>query len=221
MFKVDIENNWKEALRQEFSKDYFQNLTSFVQSEYQNKKVFPPVEDIFAAFKLCPIDKVKVVILGQDPYHGLGQAHGLCFSVKDPVPPPPSLVNIYKELKSDLGQKVTVSGDLTHWARQGVFLLNAILTVVSGHAGSHQKKGWEEFTDQVIQILSEKQSHLVFMLWGAYAQKKGRIIDRSKHLVLEAPHPSPLSAHRGFFGCRHFSRANTYLTQYNKNPIHW
>ena len=218
---VKIESSWKELLAEEFSKPYFEELTSFVKQEYQSKKIFPPPKDIFKAFDLCPFDKVKVVILGQDPYHGPGQAHGLCFSVNKNIPMPPSLVNIYKEIQSDLGGEMPQHGNLEHWAEQGVFLLNATLTVIAHMAGSHQKKGWEAFTDEVIRLISEKKEHVVFMLWGAYAQDKAWMIDENKHLILKAPHPSPLSAHRGFFGCRHFSQANAYLSSNGSGKIEW
>lgn len=218
---VKIEASWKALLQEEFAKPYFQELTAFVRAEYQSKSVFPPPKDIFRAFDLCPFDKVKVVMLGQDPYHGPGQAHGLCFSVNKHVPMPPSLVNIYKEIQSDVGGKMPEHGNLEHWAQQGAFLLNATLTVIAHMAGSHQKKGWESFTDAVIRLISEKKEHVVFMLWGAYAQDKAWMIDEKKHLILKAPHPSPLSAHRGFFGCGHFSKANEYLTANNMEPINW
>jgi uracil-DNA glycosylase len=218
---VKIEPTWKALLQEEFDKPYFQELAAFVKEEYQSKKIFPPPKDIFKAFDLCPFDKVKVVILGQDPYHGPGQAHGLCFSVNKNIPMPPSLVNIYKEIQSDLGGQIPPHGNLEHWAREGVFLLNATLTVIAHMAGSHQKKGWETFTDEVIRLISEKKEHVVFMLWGAYAQDKAWMIDESKHLILKAPHPSPLSAHRGFFGCKHFSQANEYLKSKGLEPINW
>ncbi|WP_281169298.1 uracil-DNA glycosylase [Spirochaeta cellobiosiphila] len=218
---TNIDTSWYTLLEEEMSKTYFNKLTQYVQEEYKSKTIYPPNEEIFAAFDYCPVDKTKVVILGQDPYHGPNQAHGLCFSVKDPTPCPPSLKNIYKEIQSDLGQGIPHSGDLTRWAKQGVLLLNATLTVQAAKAGSHQKKGWEEFTDTAINKLQETKDNIVFLLWGSYAQKKGQMIDRQRHLVLEAPHPSPLSAHRGFFGCRHFSKTNTYLVQHNKSPILW
>ncbi len=218
---VKIEPTWKKALQIEFEKPYFKTLTDFVRGEYLNKQVFPAPQNIFKAFELCPLDQIKVVILGQDPYHGLNQAHGLCFSVSKEVPTPPSLVNIYKEIKTDLGSEIPNHGNLEHWAKQGVFLLNATLTVLAHQAGSHQGKGWETFTDEVIRLISEKQEHVVFMLWGAYAQKKAWMIDDNKHLILTAPHPSPLSAHRGFFGCQHFSKANAYLKEHGKEPIEW
>jgi len=219
--EVKIEASWKALLQDEFNKPYFQELTAFVRQEYGSKRVFPPPKDIFRAFDLCPFDQVKVVILGQDPYHGPGQAHGLCFSVNQDIPMPPSLVNIYKEIQDDLGGEMPTHGNLEHWAEQGVFLLNATLTVIAGMAGSHQKKGWETFTDEVIRLISEKKEHVVFMLWGAYAQDKAWMIDEKKHLILKAPHPSPLSAHRGFFGCRHFSRASDYLKEHNLSEIEW
>lgn len=218
---VRIEPSWKAILKEEFEKPYFKQLTDFVREEYQTKKVFPPPADIFKAFDLCPFDQVKVVILGQDPYHGPGQAHGLCFSVNQGVTTPPSLKNIYKEIQSDLGLNPPPHGNLEHWAKQGVFLLNATLTVIARQAGSHQKKGWEAFTDEVIRLIADKKENVVFMLWGAYAQNKAWMIDEGKHLVLQAPHPSPLSAHRGFFGCKHFSQANEFLNQNAKKPIEW
>ena len=205
----------------EFSKDYFIRLTDFVRKEYHETTVYPPGKLIFNAFNLCPFDKVKVVIIGQDPYHGPGQAHGLCFSVNDGIQPPPSLVNIFKEINNDLGKPIPQSGNLTRWAEQGVLLLNATLTVRAHQAGSHQRRGWEEFTDAVIRKLAEEKSNLVFILWGAYAQKKGAFIDRSKHLVLTSVHPSPLSAHSGFFGNHHFSLANDYLVKNGKTAIDW
>ncbi|MHA7129984.1 uracil-DNA glycosylase [Algoriphagus namhaensis] len=219
--QVRIEQTWKELLRDTFEKDYFHKLTTFVRDEYQSAKVFPPGKLIFNAFEKCPVDQVKVVILGQDPYHGDGQAHGLSFSVMPGVRFPPSLLNIFKEISRDLDQDLPPDGDLTRWARQGVFLLNATLTVRAHEAGSHQKQGWEEFTDEVIGRLASQSEGLVFMLWGAYAQKKSSLIDESKHLILHAPHPSPLSAHRGFLGCGHFSEANKYLIAQGKEPIKW
>lgn len=219
--KVTIEPSWESALEKVFQQDYFKELASFVKDEYSNGKVFPPGKEIFNAFWHCPINKVKVVILGQDPYHGPGQAHGLSFSVKPGIPFPPSLLNIFKEIKSDLGKDMPPNGDLTRWADQGVFLLNATLTVKETLAGSHQNKGWEQFTDEVIRKINESQPHVVFMLWGAYAQKKAVLIDESKHLILKAPHPSPLSAHRGFLGCKHFSQANSYLILKGIDPIEW
>ncbi len=218
---VQIEETWKEALMPEFSKDYFIRLTDFVRKEYHETTVYPPGRLIFNAFNLCPFDKVKVVIIGQDPYHGPGQAHGLCFSVNDGVQPPPSLVNIFKEINNDLGKPIPQSGNLTRWAEQGVLLLNATLTVRAHQAGSHQRQGWEEFTDAVIRKLAEEKSNLVFILWGSYAQKKGAFIDRNKHLVLTSVHPSPLSAHNGFFGNHHFSLANDYLVKNGKTAIDW
>ena len=205
----------------EFSKDYFIRLTDFVRKEYHETTVYPPGKLIFNAFNLCPFDNVKVVIIGQDPYHGPGQAHGLCFSVNDGIQPPPSLVNIFKEINSDLGKPIPQSGNLTRWAEQGVLLLNATLTVRAHQAGSHQRRGWEEFTDAVIRKLAEEKSNLVFILWGSYAQKKGAFIDRNKHLVLTSVHPSPLSAYNGFFGNHHFSLANDYLVRNGKTAIDW
>jgi uracil-DNA glycosylase len=221
MVDVKIEASWKDKLAPEFEKPYFEDLTEFVRQEYQATRIYPPGSRIFAAFDACPFDDVKVVILGQDPYHGPRQANGLCFSVSEGVPLPPSLQNIYKELQSDLGVQPPPTGDLERWARQGVLLLNATLTVRRGQAGSHQGKGWEAFTDVAIRILSEEREQLVFILWGAYAQRKGAVIDRSRHHVIESPHPSPLSAHRGFFGSRPFSRANAYLQEQGKEPIDW
>ena len=218
---IKIEPHWKKLLNNEFEKPYFLALTEFVKSEYSTQKVYPPGRLIFNAFDKCPFDKVKVVILGQDPYHEPGQAHGLCFSVSDGVPPPPSLQNIFKEIQEDLGIPVPKSGNLERWAEQGVFMLNATLTVRAHQAGSHQKKGWETFTDQVVRLLNESGNHLVFILWGAYAQRKGEFIDANKHLVLSSVHPSPLSSHKGFFGNHHFSKANAYLTSHGKEPIRW
>lgn len=218
---VQIEESWKEKLAEEFEKPYFVQLTEFVRHEYQTTTCYPPGKLIFNAFNLCPFDKVKVVIIGQDPYHGPGQAHGLCFSVNDGVPFPPSLQNIFKEIQNDTGAPVPSTGNLTRWAEQGVLLLNATLTVRAHQAGSHQRHGWEEFTDAAIKVLSEQREHLVFILWGAYAQKKGAVIDRTKHLVLSSAHPSPLSAYHGFFGNRHFSLANAYLEQHGQTPINW
>ncbi len=218
---VRIDPSWKEHLQTEFDKPYFRTLTDFVRQEYASSTVYPPGRLIFNAFDLCPFDKVKVVIIGQDPYHEPGQAHGLCFSVNDGVPFPPSLRNIFKEISDDLGKPVPVSGDLTRWARQGVLLLNATLTVRAGHAGSHQGKGWEEFTDAVIRELNACRDGLVFILWGGYAKKKGAMIDRSRHLVLSSAHPSPLSAYNGFFGNHHFSQTNRWLQEHNQTPIEW
>lgn len=218
---VRIHPSWQKILKQEFQKPYFKKLKEFVRREYQQKTIYPPAKHIFRAFDKCPYDQVKVVILGQDPYHGPGQANGLCFSVYQDIPFPPSLLNIYKEIHSDLGKPIPSSGDLDHWAEQGVLLLNATLTVRAGQAGSHQSQGWEEFTDAVVDILNQDRENLVFLLWGAYAQKKGSFINQDKHLVLESPHPSPLSAHRGFFGNRHFSQTNVYLSLNGFKPIDW
>ena len=218
---VQIEESWKEVLSPEFEKDYFIRLTDFVRQEYQTTTVYPPGKLIFNAFNLCPYPKVKVVIIGQDPYHGPGQAHGLCFSVNDGVPFPPSLQNIFKEIQSDLGSPIPATGNLTRWAEQGVLMLNATLTVRAHQAGSHQRRGWEEFTDAAIRTLAENREHLVFILWGAYAQKKGAFISRDRHLVLTSVHPSPLSAYHGFFGNKHFSRANAYLEAHGETPIVW
>ena len=218
---VQIEESWKKHLAPEFEKDYFVRLTNFVRQEYQTTTVYPPGRLIFNAFNLCPFDQVKVVIIGQDPYHGPGQAHGLCFSVNDGVPFPPSLQNIFKEIQSDLGTPIPTTGNLTRWANQGVLMLNATLTVRAHQAASHQRQGWEEFTDAAIRALAEERENLVFILWGAYAQKKGAFIDRNKHLVLASAHPSPLSAYNGFFGNKHFSRANEYLIAHGQQPIQW
>lgn len=218
---VKIEPSWKAVLAEEFEKDYFSNLTKFVHEEYRTAQIFPPGRQIFAAFDATPFNDVKVVILGQDPYHDVNQANGLCFSVNNGVAFPPSLLNIFKEIKSDIGTEIPQSGDLSRWARQGVLLLNATLTVRAHMAGSHQGRGWETFTDAVIAHLAREREHLVFLLWGSYAIKKGAFIDRTRHLVLTSPHPSPLSAHRGFFGNHHFSRANEYLTVHGKTPIVW
>jgi uracil-DNA glycosylase len=217
-----IETFWKIKIGSEFDKPYMKDLRAFlVQEKLNGKQIFPPGGCWFEAFNRTPFDKVRVVILGQDPYHGPGQAHGLCFSVLSGTKLPPSLINIYKELVSDVGISPPTEGNLGPWADQGVLLLNATLTVEAFRAGSHQKKGWEEFTDIAIQRLNEEREGLVFMLWGSYAQKKGQSIDESRHLVLRAPHPSPLSAHRGFLGCRHFSQANDYLQSRGQNPINW
>lgn len=218
---VQIEESWKAQLQDEFEKDYFGKLTEFVKNEYSQFPVYPPGKYIFNAFNLCPFDKVKVVIIGQDPYHGPGQAHGLCFSVNDGVPFPPSLINIFKEIKSDIGTEPPTTGNLTRWAEQGVLLLNATLTVRARQAGSHQNKGWEAFTDAAIRQLAEIRENLVFILWGSYAQKKGAFIDRNKHLVLASAHPSPLSAYNGFFGNKHFSRTNEYLQSNGIEPVIW
>lgn len=218
---VKIEESWKACLQEEFDKSYFKKLTEFVRKEYTDKTVYPPAKLIFNAFDRCPFHAVKVVIVGQDPYHEPGQAHGLCFSVGNGVSLPPSLQNIYKEIQQDLGKQIPQSGNLERWATQGVLLLNATLTVQAHRAGSHQGKGWEEFTDAVIRHLATEREHLVFILWGAYAQRKGESIDANKHLILKSPHPSPLSAHRGFFGNKHFSRANDYLKAHGRQPIDW
>ena len=218
---VKIEQSWKERLSEEFEKPYFKQLTDFVRSEYEKGTVYPPGALIFNAFNHCPFEQVKVVLLGQDPYHEPQQAHGLCFSVREGVAFPPSLVNIFKEVQSDLGSPVPKSGDLTRWAEQGVLLLNATLTVRAHAAGSHQNKGWELFTDAVIHCLSTQRDHLVYILWGSYAQRKGAMIDTNKNLVLQSPHPSPLSASRGFFGNKHFSKTNHYLLSTHQTPVNW
>lgn len=220
--EIKIDNSWKEALKEEFTKEYFVRLTDFVRNEYKGATpIYPPARLIFNAFDHCPFNDVKVVILGQDPYHGAGQANGLCFSVNKGVPFPPSLNNIFKEIESDTGTPVPQDGDLTRWSDQGVLLLNATLTVRASQAGSHQKRGWEEFTDAAIRELATKRDNIVFILWGSYAQKKGAFIDRSRHLVLTSPHPSPLSAYQGFFGNHHFSKANEYLKEHGKETIIW
>jgi uracil-DNA glycosylase len=217
-----IDPSWKMVLNNEFNKPYFTQLKEFLQSEKAaGKIIFPKGSEMFNAFNLCPFDEVKVVILGQDPYHGVGQAHGLCFSVPDGIPKPPSLVNIFKELQQDLNQEIPKSGNLESWAKQGVLLLNSILTVTASQAASHQGKGWEIFTDAVIHALNEHKDQLVFMLWGNYAIKKSSFVDRKKHLVLTAPHPSPLSAYQGFLGCKHFSKCNEWLQNHDMEPISW
>lgn len=219
--EMQIEESWKQHINEEFRKDYFKKLVSFLKDEYREQIVFPPETKIFHAFNLCPFERVKVVIIGQDPYHGPGQAHGLCFSVSDGLSFPPSLRNIFKEIQNDLGSPLPESGDLSRWAKQGVFLMNASLTVRAHQAGSHQKKGWETFTDAVIKKIATEKENVVFLLWGAYAQKKAEFIDPSRHLVLKSVHPSPLSASRGFFGNRHFSKTNKYLTKNRLDPIQW
>jgi len=218
---VKIEESWKKQLQEEFEKPYFKNLTEFVRSEYASQTVYPPAKLIFNAFDQCPFENVKVVILGQDPYHGPGQAHGLCFSVNDGVDFPPSLRNIFKEIQSDTGSPIPKSGNLERWARQGVLLLNATLTVRAHLAGSHQKQGWEQFTDAVIHLVADRLENVVFILWGNYAISKGEFINQQKHLILKSVHPSPLSASRGFFGNSQFSKANKYLVQNGKSPILW
>ncbi|MCM8872750.1 MAG: uracil-DNA glycosylase [Paludibacteraceae bacterium] len=218
---VKIENSWKEALKNEFEKPYFASLCDFVRQEYKTSTIYPPASLIFNAFNLCPMDKIKVVIIGQDPYHEPGQAHGLCFSVNDGVKFPPSLQNIYKEIASEYNRPMPQSGNLTRWAEQGVLLLNATLTVRAHLAASHQGKGWETFTDNVIKEVNDRCQNVVFLLWGSYAQKKEAYIDKSKHCVLKAAHPSPLSAYRGFFGCNHFILANNYLRKCGKEEIVW
>jgi uracil-DNA glycosylase len=218
---VKIEPTWKAKLSSEFSQEYFIKLTTFVRDEYSKYRIYPPGKDIFRAFDRCPFDKVKVVIIGQDPYHGPDQANGLCFSVNNGIPMPPSLINIFKEIKSDLGKEIPPDGSLDRWADQGVLLLNATLTVRANLAGSHQKRGWEIFTDAAIRSLVKEREHLVFLLWGAYAQQKGAMIDSKKHCVLKSVHPSPLSANRGFFGNKHFSKANAYLRAHGVSEIDW
>jgi uracil-DNA glycosylase len=222
MMNAQIEESWKDVLVKEFEREYFIKLSQFVSSAYSSDVVYPPSKFIFEAFNRTPFDKVKAVIIGQDPYHGPNQAHGLCFSVGKDITIPPSLKNIYKELQLEYGGDfLSRNGDLSHWADQGVLLLNATLTVKAGEAGSHQGKGWEIFTDVVISSLAQSRDNIVFLLWGSYAQKKGRYINRTRHLVLEAVHPSPLSAHRGFFGCDHFRKTNEYLRSHGKEEINW
>lgn len=219
---VKINPSWQNILEAEFKKDYFKNLASFVRDEYLSKKIYPKPENLFRAFDLCDFEKIKVVIIGQDPYHGPCQAHGLCFSVQEGVVIPPSLQNIYKEIENDLSIEINKkNGDLSALAEQGVLLLNATLTVAANRPGSHQRKGWEEFTDAVISKVSQEKNNVVFMLWGAYAGSKEQLVNSESHLILKAPHPSPLSAYRGFFGCRHFSRANKYLKEKNRKEINW
>lgn len=219
--EVNIAPSWKNRLQPEFEKAYFKELVQFIKSEYATRIIYPQVKEIFNAFENCSFDETKIVIIGQDPYHGEGQANGLCFSVNDGIKPPPSLMNIFKEMKQDLGQAIPVSGNLLHWAKQGVLLLNATLTVRASSPGSHQNKGWEIFTDEVIKCISDQKENVVFILWGAYAQKKGEVIDRSKHKLLIAPHPSPFSVTRGFFGCNHFSKTNEYLKTKGLAEINW
>lgn len=218
---VRIAEDWKHILCEEFEKPYFKELTDFVRAEYAATEVFPKGRNIFRAFDKCPFDKLKVVIIGQDPYHGVGQANGLCFSVNDGVPFPPSLQNIFKEVSSDTGAAMPASGNLDRWAEQGVLLLNAVLTVRAHQAASHAGRGWEQFTDAVVRAIAERKSGVVYMLWGSYAQRKGAIANGSNNLLLKSVHPSPLSSYRGFFGCRHFSQANAYLQQMGKEPIIW
>lgn len=220
--EVAIEDSWKKELEEEFQKPYFESLVQHLKTEKQaGKIIYPAGKNIFNAFNTTPFDHVKVLLLGQDPYHGPGQAHGLCFSVQKGVPPPPSLVNIYKELKADLGVPIPASGDLTHWAQRGVFMLNASLTVRAGEPMSHSKIGWATFTDAVIRKVSEHKTHVVFILWGKFAQEKASLIDASKHLILRSAHPSPLSAHNGFLGSRPFSKTNEYLAAHGIDPIDW
>jgi uracil-DNA glycosylase len=220
--QINIDSSWKNELSDEFEKPYFKDLITFVKGEYATKKCYPKGNQIFSAFDFCPFDDVKVVIIGQDPYHGYNQANGLCFSVNDGVTFPPSLINIFKEIQNDIGIEFPKTGNLERWANQGILLLNATLTVRESEAGSHQKKGWEKFTDTVIQKISDKKENVVFLLWGGFAQKKGAKINRSKHCVLESGHPSPLSANRGFwFGNKHFSQTNTFLSKQDKTPIIW
>ena len=218
---VKIEQSWKNILTDEFDKEYFKNLVEFVKSEYNSHTVYPLGKQIFSAFDYCKFNELKVVIIGQDPYHGAGQANGLCFSVSDGIRKPPSLINIFKEVNDDLGIPIPESGNLERWAKQGILLLNATLTVRANQAGSHQKKGWETFTDAVIKAISDKKERVVFILWGAYAQRKGTVIQTDKHCVLQSAHPSPFSAHNGFFGNKHFSKTNQYLEKTGKKPIEW
>jgi len=219
--QVKIHESWQPLLQPEFDSEYFKKLTEFVRTEYQTSQIFPPAAQIFNAFNECPLDEVKVVILGQDPYHDVGQANGLCFSVNDGIKQPPSLVNIFKEISDDLHKPIPISGNLERWAKQGVLLLNATLTVRAHMAASHQGHGWETFTDNVIARLAQSRSNIVFMLWGSYAIRKSSMIDKTRHLILTAPHPSPLSSYRGFFGCKHFSKANEYLRSIGQTEIDW
>lgn len=218
---VKLDKSWKDKLDYFFQSPTFYSLKQFLVQEKKRYRVYPPGNKIFAAFDLCPFDSVNVVIIGQDPYHGPGQANGLCFSVSDDIPPPPSLKNIFKEIQSDTELEIPTSGNLEHWAKQGILMLNATLTVRANSAGSHQNKGWEEFTDFVIQLLSKEKEDLIFLLWGKFAQKKAAFIDKDKHYILTAAHPSPFSAHHGFFGCKHFSKANRILKQQGKTEIQW
>jgi len=218
---VKIADSWQKRLSHEFEKPYFQELTKFVKSEYQSQTVYPPGPEIFRALDCCSVEEMKVVILGQDPYHGAGQANGLCFSVREGVRLPPSLQNIFKEIQSDLGKPIPANGSLERWAKQGVLLLNATLTVRAASPGSHQQKGWEVFTDEVIKIIAEERENIVFILWGAYAQKKGEVIDKKKHLIIKSAHPSPFSAHNGFFGSKPFSKTNEYLQSKGIKEIDW
>ena len=218
---VKISADWKELLQEEFDKPYFEELTRFVRAEYTSGVIYPPARNIFRAFDKCPVDSLKVVIIGQDPYHGPGQANGLCFSVNDGIPFPPSLQNIFKEINADMGTMVPQSGNLDRWAEQGVLLLNSVLTVKAHLAASHAGHGWEQFTDAVVRIIAERKQNIVYMLWGSYAQRKGAIADPARNLILKSVHPSPLSAYRGFFGCKHFSQANAYLQSKGKQPIVW
>lgn len=219
--EVRLEESWKKLLKDEFVKPYFKSLSEFIHNEYKKTTVYPPAKYIFNALDCLPVDKVKVIILGQDPYHGLGQAHGLSFSVPDGIDLPPSLQNIYKEIQTDIGKNSTQSGNLNRWVKEGVLLLNSTLTVRAHQAGSHQNKGWEQFTDAIINHLANQKEHLVFILWGNYAQKKGAFIDADKHLIIKSAHPSPLSAYHGFFGSRPFSKTNEYLIAHKKKPINW
>lgn len=218
---VKIAEDWKEILQGEFDKPYFEELTRFVRAEYSAAQIFPAGRNIFRAFDKCPFETLKVVIIGQDPYHGVGQANGLCFSVNDGVSFPPSLQNIFQEIRDDVGTPVPSSGNLDRWAEQGVLLLNSVLTVRAHQAASHAGRGWEQFTDAVVRIIAERKQELVYMLWGSYAQRKGQMADPTRNLVLKSVHPSPLSVYRGFFGCRHFSQANAYLESVGKTPIVW
>ena len=219
--EVKIASDWKALLQEEFEKPYFEELIRFVKEEYATRRIYPRGSNIFRAFDKCPVDKLKVVIIGQDPYHGPGQAHGLCFSVADGVPHPPSLQNIFKEVAADIGTPIPASGNLDRWAEQGVLLLNAVLTVREHEAASHAGRGWEQFTDAVVRAINERKQGVVYLLWGSYAQKKGAIADPTRNCILKAVHPSPLSVYRGFFGCRHFSRANEYLVAQGQTPIQW
>jgi len=218
---VNIGNDWDEILKEEWNKEYYQKLRAFLAGEYRSRIIYPKMHDIFNALKHTSYEDCKVVLLGQDPYHGVGQAHGLCFSVQEGCPPPPSLINIFKEIETDIGTILQKTGDLTHWTKQGVLLLNTVLTVRAGQAGSHRGQGWEPLTDTIIQKLSDRQKPLVFLLWGGFAKTKIPLIDTNRHLVLTAPHPSPLSAYSGFFGCKHFSNVNDFLVKQGEKPIEW
>lgn len=219
--EIQLDKSWMDVISSELEKEYFLHLSNFIDQEYQTALVFPPKEQLFSAFSHCSFNDIKVVIIGQDPYHGFGQANGLCFSVSDSIKMPPSLVNIFKEIKSDIGKEIPISGNLENWAKQGVLLLNTTLSVRESMPGSHQKKGWEQFTDKIIELISIKKNNIVFLLWGSFAHKKEILINAQKHCILKAAHPSPLSSHRGFGGCKHFSLTNDYLIKKGLQPINW